>query len=256
MLLDDVVREPLAAGSVERPILLSAKEGLRVLDGVAGTDNVGRPFPMLNGGFVCGRDGGGMDEKAASSRAVLTPLAAGFCAASADVVADGEVARELSPVGGAEGWSDRFCCGGDMAAAFGFLMSSAARRTLVGTRFKRIAPLLDEGVVAEVSLAAGLKADDESEPDVHGDGKGLSGEIMDAEDERVGIVFEFLPPTSGILRVSSDDGLRNSDGRRCLGGLWWRQHSHLLPGGPAAPLIAPRRPVLMNCLPRDRHARH
>ena len=47
---------------------------MRVLDGVAGTDNVGRPFPMLNGGFECGTVGGGMDEKAASSRAAVIPL--------------------------------------------------------------------------------------------------------------------------------------------------------------------------------------
>lgn len=83
-----------------------------------------------------------------------------------------------------------------------------------------MAPLPDEGVVAEVSLAAGLNADEESEAVVHGDGSGLRGDIMDAEEDRFGMAPVLRPPTSGILRISRDDGLRNSDGRLCLGGLW------------------------------------
>jgi hypothetical protein len=103
------------------------------------------------------------------------------------------------------------------------LISSAARRTLVGTRFSLMAPLPDDGVVAETSLAAGLNADEESELVVHGDGKGLSGDIIDMDAEAcdiVGMAPVLRPPTMGILRVSRDPGLRNSDGRRCLGGLW------------------------------------
>jgi hypothetical protein len=84
-----------------------------------------------------------------------------------------------------------------------------------------MAPPPEEGVVAELSLAtlAGLNADEPSEPDAQGDGRGLSGEIMDADEDSVETTPLFRPPMTGILRVSSEDGLRNSDGRRWRGGL-------------------------------------
>ena len=47
---------------------VSAKELTLVLDGVAGTDNVGRPLPMLKGGLLCGSAGGGMLLVPAKSR--------------------------------------------------------------------------------------------------------------------------------------------------------------------------------------------
>jgi hypothetical protein len=87
---------------------------------------------------------------------------------------------------------------------------------------RRMAPP-DDGVVADVSLTtlAGLKADDASEEaEAHGEGSGLSGEIMDAEDDRVETAPVFRPPKTGILRISNEDGLRNSEGRRCRGGLY------------------------------------
>lgn len=40
---------------------LSAKEWFLVLEGVAGTDKVGRPLPILKGGLLCGRAGGGIE---------------------------------------------------------------------------------------------------------------------------------------------------------------------------------------------------
>lgn len=92
----------------------------------------------------------------------------------------------------------------------------------MGTRFRRIAPP-DEAVVADVSLTrlAGLKADDASEePEAHGDGSGFSGDIMDAEDDKVETAPVFRPPKTGILRISNEEGFRNSDGRRCRGGLY------------------------------------
>ena len=47
----------------------SANELFRVLEGVAGTESVGRPLPMLKGGLLCGRAGGGMLLVTARSRA-------------------------------------------------------------------------------------------------------------------------------------------------------------------------------------------
>lgn len=49
--------------------VLSAYELFRVLEGVAGTDKVGRPLPMLNGGLLCGSEGGGIEAVADKSRA-------------------------------------------------------------------------------------------------------------------------------------------------------------------------------------------
>jgi hypothetical protein len=50
--------------------VLSAYELFRVLEGVAGTDKVGRPLPMLKGGLLCGSDGGGIEAAADRSRAM------------------------------------------------------------------------------------------------------------------------------------------------------------------------------------------
>jgi hypothetical protein len=99
------------------------------------------------------------------------------------------------------------------------LINSAARRTLVGTRFRRIAPP-EEGAEVSLTTLAGLNADEASVPEAHGDGSGFSGEIIDAEEERVDTAPEFRPPITGILRISSEEGFRNSDGRRCRGGLY------------------------------------
>jgi len=77
--------------------------------------------------------------------------------------------------------------------------------------------------VADVSLTtlAGLKADDASEePEAHGEGSGFSGEIIDAEEDRVETAPAFRPLKTGILRISKEEGLRNSEGRRCRGGLY------------------------------------
>lgn len=91
----------------------------------------------------------------------------------------------------------------------------------MGTRFRRIAPVPDDAVVADVSLTtlAGLKADEASDPEAHGDGSGFSGDIIDAEDDKVDTAPELRPPKTGILRISKEVGLRNSEGRRCRGGL-------------------------------------
>ena len=40
---------------------LSANELFLVVEGVAGTDSVGRPLPILKGGLLCGRAGGGIE---------------------------------------------------------------------------------------------------------------------------------------------------------------------------------------------------
>jgi len=106
------------------------------------------------------------------------------------------------------------------------LIRSAANLTLVGTLFKRIAPLpIDDVEVdddnSECCALGGLKGE-ESESAVHGEGRGFKGEIIDAEVEREGmwVLFKVArgPPIIGILR-ESPLGLRNSLGRRCLGGL-------------------------------------
>jgi hypothetical protein len=85
-----------------------------------------------------------------------------------------------------------------------------------------MAPPPEDGVVDELSVAtlAGLKADEASDPDAQGEGSGLSGEIIDADDDSVGTAEPLRPPITGILRASSDEGLRNSDGRRWRGGLY------------------------------------
>lgn len=68
------VTRPRGTGSMDEVADLSMYEEFRVLEGVAGTESVGRPFPMLKGGFACGSEGGGMEEKAASSREAVIPL--------------------------------------------------------------------------------------------------------------------------------------------------------------------------------------
>jgi hypothetical protein len=70
--------------------------------------------------------------------------------------------------------------------------------------------------VTEVSLTtlAGLKADDASEPEAQGDGSGFRGDIIDADDDKVEIAPDARPPSTGIFRVSKEEGLRNSEGRR------------------------------------------
>ena len=86
----------------------------------------------------------------------------------------------------------------------------------MGTRLRRIAPPPDEGVVIDVSLAilAGLKADEASEPEAHGEGSGFRGDIIDAEEDNVETAPALRPPSAGIFRVSNEEGLRNSEGRR------------------------------------------
>ena len=163
-----------------------------------------------------------MEENAASSRVAVMPLlTCCFELVSCFVCtgATGKLPFEFDESVGPLCCSERLCCGGDIATELGFFINSAAKRTLVGTRLSLMAPLPDEGVVAEVSLAAGLNADEESELVVHGDGSGLRGEIIDAEDDRLGMALVLRPPTSGIFRMSRDVGLRNSDGLLCLGGL-------------------------------------
>jgi hypothetical protein len=48
---------------------LSTYDEFLVLEGVAGTDKVGLPLPILKGGFACGSDGGGIALVADKSRA-------------------------------------------------------------------------------------------------------------------------------------------------------------------------------------------
>lgn len=111
-------------------------------------------------------------------------------------------------------------------AVFAFLNRSAAILTLVGTLFNLIAPpAFDEPLVnadSLVELAEGLNAEMEvSEAVVHGDGKGLRGETIDADVDKwatPGPLKEGRPLLIGILRAS-DAGLRNSDGRLCFAGL-------------------------------------
>lgn len=76
----------------------------------------------------------------------------------------------------------------------------------------------DDCVVADVSLAAGLNAADVSGLDVHGEGKALNGEIIEADEDSVATAL-LRPPTNGIFRASKEVGFKNSDGRLCLWGL-------------------------------------
>lgn len=91
------------------------------------------------------------------------------------------------------------------------LMRSAANRTLVGTRLRRRADgAADDGSVDVPSLPPG--------DSFHGEGSGFSGEIMDAEVERDGVLPAKLLASGseggGIFRMSMDDGRRNSEARR------------------------------------------
>lgn len=106
------------------------------------------------------------------------------------------------------------------------LIKSAAILTFVGTLLSRMAPLpMDDVEVEEESSEwwdlGGLNGDD-SDSAVHGDGRGLRGDIIEAEVESDGMCVPFRdargPPIIGILR-RSPPGCRNSLGRRCLDGL-------------------------------------
>lgn len=119
------------------------------------------------------------------------------------------------------------------------LIRSVASLTLVGTLFSRMAPLLPVPLGAPLGVmswlagkpawALELELSDPDPPEsaenggvlevVQGEGKGLSGEIIDAEVDRLAIPLLAAkearePGTSGIL-----PGFKNSDGRRCRGGL-------------------------------------
>lgn len=100
------------------------------------------------------------------------------------------------------------------------MIKSAARRTLVGTRFRRMGPLDD---VAELDNSFIMLLDRLEGSSDQGDGKGLRGEIIDADAERVGTPEppNPRPPIAsdggGSLRRSMDDGRKNSDARRCRG---------------------------------------
>lgn len=91
------------------------------------------------------------------------------------------------------------------------LIKSAANRTLVGTRLRRIA----DGVVAVGSGAVPCWPPGTSD---QGDGSGFNGEIKDADVERDGVAPAKLLPIGSaggtILRKSIDEGRRNSDARR------------------------------------------
>lgn len=91
------------------------------------------------------------------------------------------------------------------------LIRSAANRTLVGTRLRRIADgAADDGSVNVPSLPPG--------DSLHGEGSGFRGEIMDADVESDGAAPAKLRASGsdggGILRKSIDDGRRNSEARR------------------------------------------
>lgn len=91
------------------------------------------------------------------------------------------------------------------------LIRSAANRTLVGTRLRRIAePVVEAGSKAVPCCPPGISD--------HGEGRGFSGEINDAEVESEGVWLAKLRPIGSaggaILRKSIDEGRRNSDARR------------------------------------------
>jgi hypothetical protein len=104
-------------------------------------------------------------------------------------------------------------------AGEGALIRSAAIRTLAGTRFNLMAPPAElEPTDGDVSLGWGLGALNGEDVDstVHGDGSGLSGDIIDAEVDRDGrwaLEIDVRDPlVIGILRPSPE-GFRNSLGR-------------------------------------------
>lgn len=105
------------------------------------------------------------------------------------------------------------CCKGGVCEAD--LIKSAANRTLVGTRVRRMAPDDPEGDETSPAIAGCPPA-----ISVQGEGRGFKGDIMEAEVESVGGAA-FERPTGndggGILRRSMEEGLRNSDGRRWRG---------------------------------------
>ena len=125
--------------------------------------------------------------------------------------------------------------GGDVCdigrdAVFGCFISSAASLTLVGTRVRRIA--LEVGVpnMSLGRLFGELRRFERSEKEVHGEGRGFRGEIIEADvvSEGTATAKEFRgPPTIGTLRVSAGKGLRNSDGRLCRGGLCREKRSQI-----------------------------
>jgi hypothetical protein len=100
------------------------------------------------------------------------------------------------------------------------LISSAASRTLVGTRFSLIAPVELPCDASVFCVVGGLIGDPSEDDDDHGEGSGLRGEIIEADVDKLATAPERAPPMIGIFRPSAKEGLRNSDGRRCLGGLF------------------------------------
>jgi hypothetical protein len=142
------------------------------------------------------------------------------------------------------------CIGGEEGDG---LIRSAASLTLVGTLFKRIAPSEDaepglDFDISVVMLDEGLKS--ASEGVVHGEGRVLSGEIIEAEVESEATGPKpyalRLPPgyTMG-RRDSNEEGCKNSEGRRCRGGLRRESAEHMrlnLPcdRGWSCPILPPR----------------
>lgn len=165
--------------------------GLRDDIGVAGTDSVGLPLPISYVPLTGTKDGGGIDDVADRDAGGTALFGLGT-----DAVCSG-VLEELD------------------------LMSSAASLTLVGTRLRRIAPEADVVVEDVVSLLAlpGLIVDSLSVAVAHGEGRGLSGEMSEADEDKVAMLPGPRPPIMGILRASNEEGFRNSDGRRWREGL-------------------------------------
>lgn len=91
------------------------------------------------------------------------------------------------------------------------LIRSAANRTLVGTRLRRIA----DGVVEVGSEVVACWPPGTSD---HGDGSGFKGEINEADVDSDGVApARLLPKGSAggaVLRRSIDEGRRNSEARR------------------------------------------
>ena len=100
----------------------------------------------------------------------------------------------------------------DSGGVWDVLIKSAASRTLVGTLFRRIADPVevsdDDKSLLELVLCRGTSD--------HGEGSGFSGDISEAEVERLGPAAVKLGLPEGraigeIFRRSMDDGRRNSD---------------------------------------------
>jgi hypothetical protein len=111
------------------------------------------------------------------------------------------------------------CCNGGVWQ-WAVLMRSAARRTLVGTLFSRIAPPGDAVCDDERSVPENDCPNGTSD---HGEGSGFNGDTIDAEEDNVGRADVTRRPVvgegGGSLRKSIDVGRRNSDVRRWRGAL-------------------------------------